>query len=282
MAGSEVLFYFLREGSDRPEAGGLGDIDDVREIAYEVGAFFIAVEGIEVVVAIVPERFHPGVFAFAGKGLEEGGYVRVFLVFAEIEEVCFAGSGQEVEENEDLFFGEDAFFFAGEVFCGFLYDGLLFEDRLFFDDGVNVELVVGIIVDSLLFEFYEEVRLGVVDNRGVEEFRGLDAENCVIEGLVKICLGVRQEFNQDIGPLVNEHFIYGMNLHSGVEVLKHRWQTGDQHIPPVFYQVSGAVLQDIAHGRTYRFGISETMFFIQLEQPEMTQETKRDAVCVPA
>lgn len=50
--------------------------------------------------------------AFAGDGVEEICHCLVFIGFAEIELILVGGLGEEIEEDEDLFFGEDTFCFT--------------------------------------------------------------------------------------------------------------------------------------------------------------------------
>jgi hypothetical protein len=80
---------------------------------------------------------------------------------------------------------------------------------------------------------------------------------------------------------MDQHFVNGMHFYIRVEVIEHRWHTGDQHVPPVSYHIGDPVLQYITHGGVDRFRILEAMFLIQLIQSEMAEESNWDAGRVP-
>lgn len=71
---------------------------------------------IKVFVAVVFQRCQPGLFSFTGEGLEELGDGIEFILFVEIDAFNFGRLGEEIKEDEDLFFGEDPFFFSEGIF----------------------------------------------------------------------------------------------------------------------------------------------------------------------
>ncbi len=86
--------------------------------------------------------------------------------------------GEEFKEDQYLFFGEDIFFFSADgVFLG---DGWFFCQDLFFDDGVNIEFVVGIRIMIvvgiiILFDLDENILGWVIGGAGqAKETRSID------------------------------------------------------------------------------------------------------------
>lgn len=114
------------------KAGRVAFIPEVDENADQFLAFAICMVGIEVFTPVLVELVQPAIFYFARDGLKEMGDGFCFLGIVKVEGFQLFVMVEEVEEKQQLFFGEDVFFFAF---------GLFFGGDLFPDDGVDVEFV---------------------------------------------------------------------------------------------------------------------------------------------
>jgi len=72
--------------------------------ADEPTAFAGSVPGVQVVVTIVFQCFQPGIFSFAGEGLQELGDRFLLSGFTKRKPFQFGNAGHEIKEDEDLFF----------------------------------------------------------------------------------------------------------------------------------------------------------------------------------
>ena len=156
--------------------------------------------GVQVFVLIVVEFGQPGLFAFAGDGAEEMGDGFEFSGIAEVDVFDYSGFGKEVEEDEDLFFGEDVFLFA----FGWWWWGL------FFDDRVDVEFVFGEggVVLMILLDFEVDIgEWGIRKECGVADLLG-----GIEEGFVKIGLRGDEEGLEDLGSFVEKGTVDAFDL----------------------------------------------------------------------
>ena len=70
-------------------------------------------------------------------------------------------------------------FFSGEFLCRFDYDGLFFQDGLFLllYDGMDIKLVMGKVVDGMMFQVEEKIGiLGFGEGGRVDEFGVVDLQ----------------------------------------------------------------------------------------------------------
>jgi len=93
------------EGSETGIAKSIGeldkDIDELVELALRMPI-------VQSFISVVVELFKDGQLAFTGEGMEEIGIALEFSGPVIIDAVEVFEGGQQVEEDEDLFFGEDA------------------------------------------------------------------------------------------------------------------------------------------------------------------------------
>lgn len=110
--GFQLYYLFIQEFGERSEAGvakGVGELDkDVDEL-FELALCAPLVQSFSVVII---KLFKDGQFAFTGEGMEEIGNLFEFSGLGIVDAVEVFEGGQEVKEDEDLFFGEDAAFLA--------------------------------------------------------------------------------------------------------------------------------------------------------------------------
>jgi len=142
--GFQLYYLSVHEFGERSETGiakGIGelgkDIDELVELALRVPV----VQSFSVVII---KLFKDGQFAFTGEGMEEVGMLLKFSGFGIIDFVEVFEGGQQVEEDEDLFFGEDALVLA----LGAGLDGGLDVDL----GGRELVVLVGEIVLLLLID----------------------------------------------------------------------------------------------------------------------------------
>ena len=137
--GFQLYYLFIDEPGERSETGvakGVGeldmDVDELVELAWRVPL----VQSFGVIVKI----FADGQFAFTGEGVEEVGNLFKFSGFSIVDAVEVFEGGQEVKEDKDLLFGEDALVLA-------LGTGL--------DDGLDVDLGggVGVVLMGVIILF---------------------------------------------------------------------------------------------------------------------------------
>jgi hypothetical protein len=115
---------------DLPESSFAEFFGEIGESIDEFLAFAGGVEVIKILVGIVLKHFLPGAFRLAGESLHELADGFESSGFFPVDAFELTVFGEKVEDDEDLFFREDVFFFALGRFCG-----------LFFDDRMHVEFV---------------------------------------------------------------------------------------------------------------------------------------------
>lgn len=106
--GFQFPYLFVDEFGERSELGvaeGIGeldkDIDELVELALRMPF-------IQSVIVVVFERIMDGQLAFTGECMEEFGILLKCSGFAVIDAVEVFEGGQQIEEDEDLLFREDA------------------------------------------------------------------------------------------------------------------------------------------------------------------------------
>jgi len=174
-------------------------------------------------------------------------------------------------------------FFSGEFLCRFDYDGLFFQDGLFLllYDGMDIKLVMGKVVDGMMFQVEEKIGiLGFGEGGRVDEFGVVDLQDGIFESLFEVGVCVGEEVVENGGALVDEGFVDQIHFHLPIGG-DQGGEAGDEEIPIVFYPIRGPVLQDIAldEGKSgRRVGAA---FFIELEQPVVTKKAMLDIGGVP-
>ncbi len=180
--GFQLDYLFIDKPGERFESGvakGVGELDkDVDELV-ELALRMPFVQSFVVII----ELFEDGQFAFTGEGVEEVGILFKFSGFSIVDAVKVFEGGQEVKEDKDLLFGEDALVLA-------LGTGL--------DGGLDVDLGggVGVVLMGVIVLFC------LIDLQIDGGWRGLSAEKGRVfdpaHGLQKCCSEILIRVGQEV------------------------------------------------------------------------------------
>ena len=104
----QLDYLSVHEFDERPETGiakAVGELDKDIDKLVELALRVPFVQSFSVVII---KLFKDGQFAFTGEGMQEVGNLFKFIGPGIVDGIEVFGGGQQVEEDEDLFFGEDA------------------------------------------------------------------------------------------------------------------------------------------------------------------------------
>lgn len=124
-----------------------------------------------------------------------------FIGFFEIDGLDGLACGEEVEDGQYLFFGEDAFLFA---FCGFGGGGFFFDIRM----DVEFAFCEGGVVLVVLGDLEVEVGEGRFRKKG----RVADLGHCIDKSFVEIGLCGYEEVLEDLRPFEKKDLIDAVDL----------------------------------------------------------------------
>jgi len=140
--GFQLYYLFVQESGERFETGLAKAVGEMGEGDDELAELALRMPFVQSFAAVVVELFKDGQFAFTGEGVEQIGIAIEFIGLGIVDAVKVFEGGQHVEEDEDLFFGED----AALLTLGSGLDGRLDVDL----GGVGVVLVGGIMLICLI------------------------------------------------------------------------------------------------------------------------------------
>jgi len=140
--GFQLYYFFVQESGERFETGLAKAVGEMGEGDDELAELALRMPFVQSFAAVVVELFKDGQFAFTGEGVEQIGIAIEFIGLGIVDAVKVFEGGQHVEEDEDLFFGED----AALLTLGSGLDGRLDVDL----GGVGVVLVGGIMLICLI------------------------------------------------------------------------------------------------------------------------------------
>ena len=139
----QLYYLFVQESGERFETGLAKAVGEMGEGDDELAELALRMPFVQSFAAVVVELFKDGQFAFTGEGVEQIGIAIEFIGLGIVDAVKVFEGGQHVEEDEDLFFGEDTLVLT--LGCGL--DGRLDVDL---GGGVGVVLVGEIMLIRLI------------------------------------------------------------------------------------------------------------------------------------
>lgn len=119
---------------------------------------------------------------------------------------------------------------------------------LFFDDGMDIELVVGVVIGCVVLipDLDEDIGMRCFgDAGGVEEFRVMDLLHGAGKGFFEVGVRIGQELVQDVGAFMDERPVDGGDLYGFFGVPPQRIDAGCDHGEVIFYSVGDPALQNI-------------------------------------
>jgi len=141
--GFQLDYLFIDKLGESSETGIAKFVGEVDEGNDELVELALGMPFVQSFVAVIIKLFKDGQLAFTGEGVEEIGIALEFIGFDIVDAVEVFEGGQQVEEDEDLFFGEDTLVLT----LGSGFDGRLDVDL---GSGVGVVLMGGIMLISLI------------------------------------------------------------------------------------------------------------------------------------
>lgn len=221
------------ESGDGVDAGVAKFFREVGKDANQLVFLSVGRPFVEAFGLVLLELVYPGVFPAAGDGAQQLGDGRKFIVFSQVDGVYELGFGEEVQQDQDLFFGEDPFLFA---FCG------VWDWGFFCDLGMNVQFVLreGIVVLMVFCEL--EVDVGVLGFR--KERRPADLLHGIVKRFVEISFRGDEKAFEDLGMIEKECAVKIFNLR--VLYTHDSQEASNEPDPGIFYNAVFAVMQNIA------------------------------------
>jgi hypothetical protein len=106
--GFQLYYLFVQEFGERSETGIPKGIGEIGQRDDELPELALGVPFVQSFSVVIIKLFKDGQLAFTGEGMEEVGNLFKFIGSGIVDGIEVFESGQQVEEDEDLFFGEDA------------------------------------------------------------------------------------------------------------------------------------------------------------------------------